>query len=89
MGERNYLTMDDYENFFAAKKENDIIVAKWGKFTLQSLTRGYRNILVDSGLGIRERKTIKVSKMMIHPAVEEHIASIGDKEHLNAILGGD
>lgn len=87
LGERNYLTIDDFDNFFAAKKENDLIVAKWGKFTLECLTKGYRNILVDSGLGVRERKTIKVERMMIHPAVEEYIASIGDKEFLRAMLG--
>lgn len=89
LGERNYLTIDDFDHFFTVKKENDLIVSKWGKFTLECLTKGYRNILVDSGLGARERKTIKVSKMMIHPAVEEHIALIGDKEYLHALLGGD
>lgn len=89
LSERNYLTIDDFDNFFAAKKEIDPIVAKWGKFTLECLTKGYRNILVDSGLGLRERKTVKVSKMMIHPAVEEHITLIGDKEYLQAMLGGD
>ena len=62
-------------------------MAKWGEFTLQCLTKGYRNILVDSGLGIRERKTIKVERMLIHPAVEEYIASIGDKVFLQAMLG--
>ena len=71
------------------KKEIDPIVAKWGNFTLNCLAKGYRNILVDSGLGVRERKLIKVSKIMIHPAVEEHIALIGDKKYLQAILGGE
>jgi len=89
LSERNYITMEDYDNFFATKKEIDPIVEKWGKFTLASLAKGYRNILVDSGLGVRERKKIKVSRLMIHPAVEEHIALIGDKEYLQAILGGE
>ena len=40
--------------------------------------QSYRNILVDSGLGVRERKTIKVERMLIHPAIEEYIASIGE-----------
>ena len=87
LGDRHYLSMDDFDNFFAAKKQNDLIVAKWGDFTLQCLTKGYRNILVDSGLGIRDRRTIKVERMMIHPAVEEYIASIGDNEFLQAMLG--
>ena len=87
--ERNYLSIDDFDDFFESKKQSDLIVAKWGKFTLQCLTKGYRNILVDSGLGKRERKTIIVERMMIHPEVEEHIRLIGDNDYLKATLGGD
>lgn len=87
--ERNYLTMEDFDLFFAQKKQVDAIVAAWGDFTLQCLTKGYRNILVDSGLGMRERRIIKPQRVMIHPAVEEHIRLIGDNEFLMAILGGE
>lgn len=87
--ERNYLSIDDFDDFFESKKQSDLIVAKWGKFTLQCLTKGYRNILVDSGFGRRERKTIVVERVMIHPAVEEHIELIGDKDYLKATLGGE
>lgn len=86
---RKYLSMDDFDDFFESKKQTDLIVAKWGKFTLECLTKGYRNILVDSGLGRRERKNIAVSRVMIHPVVEEHIELIGDKDYLKAMLGGD
>ena len=87
--ERHYLSIDDFDDFFESKKQVDLIVAKWGKFTLQCLTKGYRNILVDSGLGRRERKTIICERMMIHPSVEEHIELVGDKDCLKATLGGD
>ena len=87
--ERKYLSIDDFDDFFEAKKQSDLIVSKWGKFTLECLTKGYRNILVDSGLGRRERKTIVVDRMMIHPLVEEHIELIGDKDFLKTTLGGD
>lgn len=87
--ERNYLSIDDFDNFFESKAQVDLIVVGWGKFTLQCLTKGYRNILVESGLGRRERKNIVVSRVMIHPAVEEHIELIGDKDYLKATLGGD
>lgn len=87
--ERNYLSTDDFDNFFESKKQVNIIVAKWSRFTLGALTQGYRNILVESGLGRRERKNIIVERMMIHPAVEEHIGLIGDKDYLKAMLGGD
>ena len=87
--ERHYLSIDDFDDFFESKKQSDLIVSKWGQFTLQCLTKGYRNILVESGLGRRERKTIVVERVMIHPAVEEHIELIGDKDYLKATLGGD
>lgn len=89
MSERNYLSIDDFDSFFESKKEADLIVRKWGKFTLDDLTKGYRNILVDSGLGTRSKKNIVVNKVMIHPAVEDHINEIGDHEYVKAILGGD
>ena len=89
MSERNYLSIDDFDSFFESKKETDLIVRKWGKFTLDDLTKGYRNILVDSGLGTRSKKNIVVNKVMIHPAVEDHINDIGDHEYIKAILGGD
>ena len=87
--DRNYLSISDFDEFFESKKQTDLIVAKWGKFTLECLTKGYRNILVDSGLGRRERKNIIVSHLMIHPAVEEHISVIGDTDYLKATLGGE
>ena len=87
--ERRYLSMDDFDGFFEEKKEIDINVAKWGSFTLQCLTKGYRNILVESGLGKREKKTIAVDRVLIHPAVESHIREIGDTDYLKAMLGSE
>lgn len=87
LGDKHYLTIGDFDEFFAIKKQDDVIVAKWGDFTLKCLVKGYRNILVDSGLGVRERKTIKVERMLIHPEVENYITAIGDKEFLKAMLG--
>ena len=87
LGDKNYLSIDDFDRFFEMKKQTDIIVAKWGAHTLRCLTKGYRNILVASGLGVRERRNILVERMMIHPTVEEHIAEIGDREYLQVMLG--
>lgn len=87
LGDKNYLSIDDFDQFFETKKQTDLIVAKWGDYTLSCLTKGYRNILVDSGLGVRERRNIIVERMMIHPAVEQHIAEIGDQEFLQVMLG--
>ena len=85
----NYLSIDDFDSYFAAKKQSDIVVAKWVDETLRCLKKGYRNILVESGLGKRERKNIVVQRIMIHPAVEEHIRLVGDTDFLKATLGGD
>lgn len=87
LGDKNYLSIDDFDQFFETKKQTDLIVAKWGEHTLRCLTKGYRNILVDFGLGVRERRNIVVERMMIYPAVEEHIAEIGDQEFLQVMLG--
>ncbi len=87
LGEKNYLSIDDFDQFFAVKKETDLIVTTWSWHTLQCLTKGYRNILVDSGLGVRDRRIILAQRMLVHPAVEEYIANIGDTEYLQAILG--
>ena len=87
VGDKNYLSTDDFEMFFESKKQTNLIVAKWGEHTLRCLTKGYRNILVDSGLGVRERRNIVVKRMLIHPAVEEHIADIHDIDLLQIMLG--
>ena len=87
LSDKNYLSIDAFDQFFEIKKQTDLIVAKWGEHTLQCMTKGYRNILVDSGLGVRERRNIVVERMMIHPSVEEHIKEIGDNEYLQVMLG--
>lgn len=83
LGNKDYISIDDFENFFAAKKEIDSIIAKWSECTINDLSGGYRNILVESGLGTRIKKNIHAEKVIIHPAVEEHIALIGDVEFNN------
>lgn len=87
--EKKYISIDDFETFFESKKESDAIVSTWGHFTIDQLAKGYRNILVESGLGYRVKRNIAVEKAMIHPDVEEHIRLINDKEYLQALLGED
>lgn len=87
LSDKKYISMDEFENFFEIKKESDTIVSKWGHFTIDQLSKGYRNILVESGLGYRVKRNIAVEKAMIHPEVQEHIKLINDKEYLQALLG--
>lgn len=83
------ISIDDFETFFAVKKETDLIVSKWGHFTIEQLAKGYRNILVESGFGTRIRKNIHVEKVMIHPMVEDYLRTIHEIKYLQALLGED
>ncbi len=89
LNDRKYISIDDFEAFFESKKESDTIVSEWGHFTIDQLSKGYRNILVESGLGYRVKRNIAVEKAMIHPEVQEYIRLINDKEYLQALLGED
>lgn len=89
LSDKKYISIDDFDKFFEVKKESDIIVSEWGHFTLEQLAKGYRNILVESGLGHRVKRNVAVDKAMIHPEVQEHIKLIHDNEYIQAMLGED
>lgn len=89
LNDKKYISIDDFDNFFEVKRETDMIVSSWGTFTIDQLGKGYRNILVESGLGFRDKRNIVVNRAMIHPDVEEHIRLIGDNEFLQAMLGAE
>ena len=44
LGEKKYISVDDFDMFFEAKKETDAIVSKWGHFTLDQLSKGYQTM---------------------------------------------
>ena len=55
---------------------------------MQRLTKaGYRNILVESGLGERIKKNIYSRNVIVSPNVIKRIENIGDKAFLQAVLG--
>lgn len=87
LGEKKYISRDDFDNFFLSKKETDLVVASWSPTTIELLAKGYRKMLVDSTLGIRKVKNIHVKKMFIHPDIAKYIEDIGDYKYLQAILG--
>ncbi len=89
LGDKKYISIDDFDTFFESKKQSDPIVSKWGHFTIDQLAKGYRNILKESGLGHRVKKNICVDKAMIHPSIQEHIELIHDNEYIQALLGED
>lgn len=87
VGEKNYFSQDDFDAFFASKKENDPIVATWGDETIYCVSKGIKNVIKESGLGSKEGRRIISNHIMVHPAVAEHIELIGDYEYLKALLG--
>jgi len=87
LGEKKYISMDDFDHFFLTKKETNLIVSEWKPATIDQLAKGYRRMLVESGLGIRNLKNIYVAKMIIHPDIIHHIKRNGDYAYLQAILG--
>ncbi len=87
LNEKQYISLDDFDLFFLGKKENNYTVNSWGAYTIDQLGKGYRNILVESGLGKREKRNILVHKILIHPEVINHLKLIKDEIYLKAILG--
>ena len=86
IGSKNYISISDFDDFFASIKEKNPVVAKWSERTIKQLSGGYRNILVESGLGYREKKLIYAQKAVINPPVVEHIEKI-NKAFIQAVLG--
>lgn len=86
IGHKNYISISDFDDFFSTIKEKNHIVARWSDNTIRQLSGGYRNILVESGLGFREKKLIYAKKAVINPQVVEHIEKI-NKPFIQAVLG--
>ena len=87
LGNKNYISISDFDDFFNLMKEKNAVVAKWTDTTLKQLAGGYRNILVESGLGERIKKNIYSRNVIVSPNVIKRIENIGDKAFLQAVLG--
>lgn len=85
--EKKYISHNDIDNFFLIKRESDLTVAAWSSVTINDLGSGYRRLLIDSSLGIRNVKLVYVNKIFIHPEIKKYIEDIGDYRYLQAILG--
>lgn len=84
---KKYISISDFDDFFSLEKEKIPVVASWGKATLTQLAGGYRNILVESGLGKRIKKNIYIDKPIVNPNVIKHIGCKGGNPFLQAVLG--
>ena len=87
LGNKKYISISDFDDFFNLMKEKNAVVAKWTDTTLKQLAGGYRNILVESGLGERIKTNIYSRNVIVSPNVIKRIENIGDKAFLQAVLG--
>lgn len=87
LGNKKYISISDFDDFFNLMKEKNAVVAKWTDTTLKQLSGGYRNILVESGLGERIKKNIYSRNVIVSPNVIKRIENVGDKAFLQAVLG--
>ena len=87
LGNKKYISISDFDDFFNLMKEKNAVVGKWTDTTLKLLAGGYRNILVESGLGERIKKNIYSRNVIVSPNVIKRIENIGDKAFLQAVLG--
>ena len=87
LGNKKYISISDFDDFFNLMKEKNAVVAKWTDTTLKQLAGGYRNISVESGLGERIKKNIYSRNVIVSPNVIKRIENIGDKAFLQAVLG--
>ena len=87
LGNKKYISISDFDDFFNLMKEKNAVVAKWTDTTLKQLAGGYRNILVESGIGERIKKNIYSRNVIVSPNVIKRIENIGDKAFLQAVLG--
>ena len=87
IGEKKYISLADFDDFFASEKEKNVSIAKWGRGTIEDLSTSYRNILVESGLAQRKVKNIHPIPCIVSPSVLDHIKEIGDEAYLQALTG--
>lgn len=84
---KKYISISDFSDFFELIKEKNNVVAFWSETTIKQLSSGYRNILVESGLGKRVKKNIYLNGIIVNPAVVKYLENKGEIVFLQAVLG--
>lgn len=87
IGNKKYISISDFDEFFDLIKEKNNVVAKWSKTTISQLSSGYRNILVESKIAKRIKKNVYPCKTIVNPEVIKHIKETGGVAFLQAVLG--
>lgn len=89
IGNKKYISISDFDDFFNLMKEKNSYVAKWSKTTTDQLAGGYRNILVESGLAKRIKKNMYPNKIIINPSIVAYIKENGGAAFSQAVLGDE
>lgn len=88
-GQKEKITLSDFDDFFISVQEKNVAVSKWSPKTIDDIGTSYRNILVESGLCRRVRKTLIPTRPVVSPLIAQHIDQIGDHVYLQALLGAN
>jgi hypothetical protein len=86
---KGYISVDDFDNFFNIKADNNPSIEKWVPYTKKQISKAYRNVLRESSFGENYKRNIKITPQVVHPAVLKYIQSIGDAIYIETIFGGD
>lgn len=88
LNEKKYISIDDFDNFFKIKKEANEKVLSWGHYTIDQISKAYRNVLRESGFGKNDKRNILLIKQLVNPDVITHIIHNGEIDYIKAIFGG-
>lgn len=79
-----YLEKKDINVFITGKKEQSEIVDRWSDETIAKLKQVIFKILSEVGL-LEDKKTGKLSRLIILPEVKDYLMNIGDSVYLQAM----
>lgn len=68
-GQKDKITLSDFDDFFISVQEKNVAVSKWSPKTIDDIGTSYRNILVESGLCKRIRKTLIPTRPVVSPLI--------------------
>lgn len=87
LGDKSYIGINDFEIFFETAKEKHLEIINWKPITIKHLTLGYKQILLESGLCIKEGEKFYPQHIIVNPVVFNYIKENNEYVYLQAILG--
>ncbi len=75
------------QNFLDIKAEQSEIVSNFTDATITKLKQVYTKILIEAGY-IKDTVKLEIEPPIIDSKLSDHLKTIGDREYLNAMLGG-